>query len=291
MPGAGNGMGDGGFLADLGMRSRMGGRGIGGIREMMKGMMGGGGGMGGMSEMKAKMGGMMGGKDAGGDNGENPFHKLPAVPHISLRKMLENLDAIDSLGQHNPESAAYVAALRHQILDKVSCTTGCMHHKSTNEHGLCYEQSCAFHYQPGLSENKRPILCVEELSIMALHKEAEVQVHFAVKPYAVEPDDDMLPTALYTEMNDKYKYRIRLKDGTQQETTTRVCHNVTCAEHPPPVPINAGDTLYITIVALDQKKQFIHLHPGSFRVVAIGSQSGKSCPGGGLLPHGLRGRK
>ena len=54
---------------------------------------------------------------------------------------------------------------------------------------MCYEQSCAFHYQPGLNEKKKPILCADELTLMALNQDAEGQVHFAVKPYSIEPED------------------------------------------------------------------------------------------------------
>jgi len=249
------------------------GGGMGGMQSMMKGMMGGGhgGGAGAMPH-----GGMMG----------DPNHMH--LPHMSLRKMLKDLDKVESKGLSNPRMAAMAIALKHQILDKVSCITGCMYHK--NEHGLCYEQSCVFHYQPGLTEHKDLIKCADELSIMAMSKEAEGPAHFAVKAYAVEPDDDMLPTQMYDHMDTKYKYQRRLKDGTLEEATTQVCHNVTCAEHPPPVEISAGDTLYFTVVALDESGNFKHLHPGSFRVVAIGSETGKSCNGAMVGAGGLRGK-
>ena len=87
----------------------------------------------------------------------------------------------------------------------------------------------------------------------------------------------MLPTELYNNMDTKYKYHKRLKDGTLIESSTMVCHNASCAEHPPPIEINAGDTLYITVVAIGPNGEFRHLHPDSFRVLVFGSQTGASC--------------
>ena len=244
----------------------------GGIMQQMKHMMGADNGPGGGMNMMKSMRGNM-----------NPSHMH--LPHVSLRNMLKELDLLEKRGKTSMKLKTMASALKHQILDKVSCITGCMLHK--NEHGMCYEQSCAFHYQPGLNEKKKPILCADELTLMALNQDAEGQVHFAVKPYSIEPEDDMTPTEFYDNMEDKYKYRKRSKDGSQIEATTKVCHKYKCAEHPPPVTINAGDTLYVTIVAFDDDGEYKHLHPGSFRVIALGSESGKSCPSGNLIPMRL----
>ena len=93
-------------------------------------------------------------------------------------------------------------------------------------------------------------------------------------------------------MDNKYKYSKRLKNGDlQQAAITKVCHDISCADHPPPMPINAGDTVYTTVVAYDENGEFKHLHPGSYRIVVIGSETGKSCQNGGkrtLGPLGLR---
>ena len=239
------------------------GGGMGGMKTKMRGMMGGGGHM-----MKNMMGGGGGGMGLGGGMAHH-------LPHLSLRQLLKDMEVVSKRKGHDMKTMKMLEALKHQILDKVSCETGCMHHQ--NEHGLCYEQSCAFHYQPGLTELKVPTICADEISLMAMTKEAEGLVHFGVRSFPIEPDDDMLPTQLYNNMDTKYKYHKRLKDGTLIESSTMVCHNASCAEHPPPIEINAGDTLYITVVAIGPNGEFRHLHPDSFRVLVFGSQTGASC--------------
>ena len=252
------------FLFSSGMGAGgMPGGGMGGMKTKMRGMMGGGGHM-----MKNMMGGGGGGMGLGGGMAHH-------LPHLSLRQLLKDMEVVSKRKGHDMKTMKMLEALKHQILDKVSCETGCMHHQ--NEHGLCYEQSCAFHYQPGLTELKVPTICADEISLMAMTKEAEGLVHFGVRSFPIEPDDDMLPTQLYNNMDTKYKYHKRLKDGTLIESSTMVCHNASCAEHPPPIEINAGDTLYITVVAIGPNGEFRHLHPDSFRVLVFGSQTGASC--------------
>jgi hypothetical protein len=256
-----------------------GGGGMGGMKSMMRGMMGGMGGGGGGGGMKNMM------KNMGGGGGMDSQMARMHLPHLTLRQLLKDMEVVAKRKGHDTKTMKMLDALKHQILDKVSCVTNCMHHK--NEHGLCYEQSCAFHYQPGNTEEHVPTICADELSFMALTEEAEGLIRFGVHAYPIEPDDDMLPTQLYDHMPLKNKYRKRLGDGTEVEASTRVCHNSSCAEHPPPTEINAGDTLYVTLIAIGLDGEFRHLHPGSFRVLAFGSQTGASCSGGVVGPGGL----
>ena len=213
--------------------------------------------------------------------------------HRSLVNKLRGLDQLhrNEARMGGGEIFDALMGIEHTMLSRISCITGCMHHK--NEHGRCYEQSCAFHYVPSMSRRgETPIACADEITIMALTEEAEGNVQFAIHPYAIEPEDDMSPTELYASMDNKYKYSKRLKNGDlQQAAITKVCHDISCADHPPPMPINAGDTVYTTVVAYDENGEFKHLHPGSYRIVVIGSETGKSCQNGGkrtLGPLGLR---
>lgn len=161
--------------------------------------------------------------------------------------------------------------------------------------GHCHEQSCMFHYQPGRTATQQPTLCADAVSIMATNYESVGKVHFAIKTFPIEPEDDMIPTEFYATMNDKFKFRRRLEDGALVETSAEVCHafkNVSCPEHPPPSPINAGDTLYVSVVSIDATGKYKSVPPGSFRVIAIGSETGTSCESGVTLgPTGLRSRR
>ena len=278
MPGMG-GMGGGG-----------GGGGMGGMEQMMGGMGGGGGG-----GMPGGMGGMPGMGDSadggGGMPGMGDGNGDDILPEVSLNTMLSQLDMLEKMESKIPKSMrGMITKVKHVVLDHVSCVTACLH---KNVNGKCHEQSCIFHYKPGNTAKRTPILCAESITIMAHSQQAAGQVHFAIKTFPIEPEDDLIPTEFYHLMDTKYKYNRRLKDGTLQEQTVPVCHafhNTSCPEHPPPTPINAGDTLYITVVSIDDNGQYKNVVPGSYRVIAIGSQTGASCEDGGITlgPTGLR---
>ena len=216
------------------------------------------------------------------------------LPEVSLHTMLSQLDMLEKMQDKIPKSMrGMVQKVKHIVLDKVSCSTSCMHRDSESK---CHEQSCLFHYRPGETAKKVPTLCAESITVMARNEDAVGQIHFAIKTFPIEPEDDLIPAEFYHSMDSKYKFRRRLKDGSQVEATTLSCHsfqNASCPEIPPPFPINSGDTLYITVVSVDDTGQLKSLPSGSYRVIAIGSETGASCQAGGITlgPTGLRSRK
>jgi len=208
--------------------------------------------------------------------------------------MLSQLDMLETMKDKIPANMRpMIAKVKHIVLDKVSCVTACLHIDETT--GKCHEQSCMFHYQPGRTTTQQPTICADSVSIMATNYESVGNVHFAIKTFPIEPEDDMIPTEFYNDMDSKFKFRRRLEDGALVESPAAVCHafkNASCPEHPPPSAINAGDTLYIAVVSIDEKGKYKMVPPGSFRVIAIGSETGTSCESGATLgPTGLRSRR
>ena len=101
----------------------------------------------------------------------------------------------------------------------------------------------------------------------------------------------MVATELFENIDDKYKYRRRRleSEGGGWTDIVKVCKEISCGEHPPPWPINHGDTLYITVVSVeDDGKTYRHLPSDSFRIIAIGSETGRGCATT-LGSRGLRG--
>jgi hypothetical protein len=265
-----------------------------------------GGGMpgGGMPGGGMPGGGMPGGMgDMGGDFDQkhqeygNPDDGEEDEEEVSLSEMLQNLDILDHMQDHVDKipisMRRMVIRVKHQVLDRVSCVTECLH---KNKDGKCHEQSCLFHYQPSDTSLGKPTLCADSVVIFAESVEATGFVHFAIKSWKIPPMDGMVPAQFYRTIDDKFKYRTRLKDGTKIESKARVCKqfkNETCPDHPPPSPINAGDTLWVTVVSIDENNQYKNILSESYRVVITGSATGNSCEksvGGGMTlgPRGLR---
>jgi hypothetical protein len=218
----------------------------------------------------------------------------------SLQGMLDHLDVLDHLqtsGKVQSESMkTLVGLVTHQILDRVSCITNCVNNNENNNEHTCHEQSCLIQYHPDVNSEGNPTLCASSIVIVAETERAVGRVHFAVKTWKVPPMDGMVPTQQYETIDDKFKYRTRSTEGKEIESEAAVCHqfhNRTCPEHPPPVPVNSGDTLYVTVVSLDDAHRLRNLPPQSYRVVVVGSESGSSCEHGGrtLGASGLRNRR
>ena len=102
----------------------------------------------------------------------------------------------------------------------------------------------------------------------------------------------MVETELFEFIDDKYKYRRRRleSEGGGWTNIAEACRDIACGEHPPPWPVTNGDTLYITVVSVEEDgKTYRHLPSGSFRIIAIGSETGRGCANVPLGSRGLRG--
>jgi len=236
------------------------------------------------------MGGGLGGGTAGHEREKPP----------TLQGMLDHLDVLDHLQTSDKVQSesmkTLVGLVTHQILDRVSCITNCVNNNENNNEHTCHEQSCLIQYHPDVNSEGESTLCASSIVIVAETERAVGRVHFAVKTWKVPPMDGMVPIQYYETLEDKFKYRTRSPEGKEIESEALVCHqfhNATCPEHPPPVPVNSGDTLYVTVVSLDDAHRLRNLPPQSYRVVVVGSESGNSCEHGGrtLGASGLRNRR
>mgnify|MGYP000897074774 CR=1 FL=1 len=107
------------------------------------------------------------------------------------------------------------------------------------------------------------------------------------------PPPQMVATELFEYIDDKYKYRRRrlVSEGGGWTDVAKACRDIACGEHPPPWPVNHGDTLYVTVVSVEEDgKTYRHLPSDSFRIVAIGSETGRGCANLPLGARGLRGK-